>query len=219
MPPPELDGFLSVPSTGKGQGVLVLHAWWGLNGTIKSICNRLAAAGFTAFAPDLYHGQVTDQIAEAETLSSALFAKLDQARTDLAEATTFLLELTDQGDENLAVLGFSLGAFFALDLTVTAPKCYRSAGIYYGTRPGTYNESQAAYLGHFAETDEFEPPTAVDNLEKALKQAGRQVNFYRYKNAGHWFAEPDRSEAYIPAAAQQAWDRTLAFLSNSANRE
>ncbi len=215
---PELDGFLTLPSTGKGQGVLVLHAWWGLNDTIKTICNRLAMAGFTAFAPDLYHGQLTDQIADAETLSSALFADLAQVRTDLAEATSFLLELTNAEDEHLAVIGFSLGAFFALDLTVTTPKNYRSAVIYYGTRPGTYDGSQAAYLGHFAEMDKYEPTTEVDNLENALKQADRPVNFYHYKNTGHWFSEPDRSEAYNPAAAQQAWDRTLKFLSSSANR-
>jgi dienelactone hydrolase len=65
-------GFLAVPPTGKGSGVLVLHAWWGLNDTMRAFCTRLAEAGFVAFAPDLYHGKVTDTIAGAETLSDAL---------------------------------------------------------------------------------------------------------------------------------------------------
>ena len=67
-------GFLAVPPTGKGPGVLVLHAWWGLNDTIKAFCTQLAEAGFVAFAPDLYHGKVADTIPGAKALSTALDA-------------------------------------------------------------------------------------------------------------------------------------------------
>jgi carboxymethylenebutenolidase len=70
----------------------------------------------------------------------------------------------------------------------------------------------AAYLGHFAETDAFEPQSDVDKLEAALRRAGRPVSFYRYIGTGHWFFEPDRSQAFNQAAASLAWDRTLAFL-------
>ena len=62
MTHPQPQGFLAVPPTGKGHGVLVLHAWWGLNDTMKAFCTRLAESGFVAFAPDLYHGKVTDKI-------------------------------------------------------------------------------------------------------------------------------------------------------------
>lgn len=62
------DGYLAIPPTGKGDAVLVLHAWWGLNDTMKAFCTRLAQSGFVAFAPDLYHGKVADNIADAETL-------------------------------------------------------------------------------------------------------------------------------------------------------
>jgi carboxymethylenebutenolidase len=208
-------GFLAVPTTGKSPGVLVLHAWWGLNDTMKAVCTRLAESGFVAFAPDLYHGKVVDNIAEAETLSGALFEKMDQARADIADATTFLNERADSNDRGLAVIGFSLGAFFTLDLSVTAPEHIRSVVVFYGTRPGDYSSSKADYLGHFAETDEFEPPEALDNLEESLRIAGRPVTFYRYSGTGHWFFEPDRSEAYNQAAASLAWKRTLAFLRRS----
>ena len=66
------NGFLAVPKSGKGQAVLVLHAWWGLNDTIKDFCTRLAGEGFTAFAPDLYHGELATTIPEAEVLRDAL---------------------------------------------------------------------------------------------------------------------------------------------------
>jgi carboxymethylenebutenolidase len=113
------------------------------------------------------------------------------------------------------VIGFSLGAYFALDLSVTDPEHIRSVVIFYGTRPGDYRSSRAAYLGHFAETDEFEPQSDVDKLEAALGRAGRPVSFYRYSGTGHWFFEPDRSQAFNQAAASLAWDRTLAFLKRS----
>lgn len=204
------DGYLALPPTGTGKGVLVLHAWWGLNDTMKTVCERLAAAGFVAFAPDLYHGRVTDRIDEAETLVASLDRNVDQARTDIADATTFLEERSD--DSGIAVIGFSLGAYHALDLSVRAPETIRSVVIFYGTGPGAYSGSKARYLGHFAEEDAFEPQSAVGNLEKALSSAGRPVVFYTYGGTGHWFFEPDRAQAYNHAAASLAWDRTLAFL-------
>src|SRR5690349_11035405 len=62
------DGYLAMPAAGKGKPVLVLHAWWGLNDTIKAFCDRLAKEGFVAFALDMYHGKLTDKIEEAEKL-------------------------------------------------------------------------------------------------------------------------------------------------------
>ncbi len=215
MSPNQPDGYLAVPPAGSGPAVLVLHAWWGLNDTIKALCARLAESGFVAFAPDLYHGKVADTIPDAETLSGAVFGNLDQARADLASAAAFLSERAARPG-GLAVMGFSLGAFFALDLSVTDPERVRSVVVFYGTRPGDYSSSKAAYLGHFAEADQFESQSEVDSLEESLKQADRPVTFYRYAGTGHWFFEPDRVGAYNEAAAHLAWDRTLAFLRSSA---
>lgn len=215
MPHTQPDGYLAIPPTGKGNAVLVLHAWWGLNNTMKAFCTRLAQSGFVAFAPDLYHGKVADNIADAETLGRALDANHLQAKADIADATMFLNERFGQADRGLAVIGFSLGAYYALDLAAADPEHIRSVVIFYGTGDGDYSNSRAAYLGHFAEKDEFEPQSNVDNLEESLKRAGRPVTFYRYSGTGHWFFEPDRSQAYNQAAASLAWDRTLAFLRRS----
>jgi len=78
-------GFLAIPSTGKGPGVLVLHASWGLNDTMKGFCERLAQSGFIAFAPDLYHGKVADNIPDAETLGKTLDANHLQANAEISE--------------------------------------------------------------------------------------------------------------------------------------
>jgi len=209
-------GFLAVPPTGKGPGVLVLHAWWGLNDTMKAFCSQVAESGFVAFAPDLYHGKVAENIADAETLGKALDANQLQAKAEIVDATKFLNERVGQADRGLAVIGFSLGAYYALDLAAADPEHIRSVVIFYGTGGGDFSNSKAAYLGHFAENDEFEPKSNVDDLEESLRRAGRPVTFYRYSDTGHWFFEPDRSQAYNQAAASLAWDRTLAFLKGSA---
>lgn len=197
--------------------MLVLHAWWGLNDTVRSYCTQLAGAGFTAFAPDLYRGRVTAQVAEAERLSGELFARLEQPRADLAAAATHLHELTGRPARGVAVIGFSLGAFFALDLSVSDARRVHSVVVHYGTRPGDYSAARASYLGHFAENDPFEPGADVDALQAALRGAGRPAQFHRYPGTGHWFAEPDRTQAYDAAAATLAWQRTLAFLRRPPN--
>ncbi len=206
------EGFLALPPGGKGAGVLVLHAWWGLNDAIKAFCARLAGAGFVAFAPDLYHGQVADTIPGAEALRDALDAAYLQAKAEIRAAVAFLNEQTGNSARGLAVIGFSLGVYFALDLAAADPEHIRRVVIFYGSGEDDYSRSRAAYLGHFAEQDEFEPGSNVDNLAESLRRAGRPVTFYHYSGAGHWFFEPDRIDAFNSEAADLAWERTLAFL-------
>lgn len=208
------DGYLAIPPTGKGSPVLVLHAWWGLNDTIKAFCNRLAEAGFVAFAPDLYHGKVADTIADAERLGSALDANHLQAKAEIVEAARFLNESAGQTG-GLAVIGFSLGVYYALNLAAAEAELIHSVVIFYGTGPSDLSNARAAYLGHFAANDEFEPQSNVDDLEESLRHAGRPVTFHSYTGTGHWFFEPDRMQAYNQAAASLAWDRTLDFLRRS----
>jgi carboxymethylenebutenolidase len=205
-------GYLAMPERGEGTGVLVLHAWWGLNDTIEAFCERLAKSGFIALAPDLYHGKVAETIEEAEALGSALDANHLRARAEIAEAASFLNERTGQAEQGLAVIGFSLGAYYALDLAAAHPEQIRSVVLFYGSGGGDFSTSQAAYLGHFAELDPYEPLSNVNELEESLRQAGRPVTFHQYSGTGHWFFEPDRADAYNEEAANLAWERTLAFL-------
>ena len=87
-----------------------------------------------------------------------------------------------------------------------------SVVLFYGTGGGDFSTSKAAYLGHFAEQDDFEPLANVEDLAAALRKTGRSVDFHVYPGVGHWFFEPDRTQAYNAAAAKLAWERTLAFL-------
>ena len=150
-------GFLATPAKGSGPGVLVLHAWWGLNDTIKALCTRLADAGFTAFAPDLYHGKIADDIPGAKALRGELVKNVKKAEKAIADSVRFLHERAGAADSGVAVIGFSLGANFALDLSAADPEHIRSVVLFYGTGGGDWSTSRATYLGHFAENDDFEP--------------------------------------------------------------
>ena len=213
MDPSQLPGFLAIPTSGKGQGVLVLHAWWGLNDTIKDFCTRLAGEGFTAFAPDLYRGKLATTIPEAEALRDALDWKA--SIPEISTAAEFLQGRCGEPVKGLAVIGFSLGAFFALNLSTTDPERVNKVVVFYGTGPADFAKSRASYQGHFAGNDPFEPDSEVNSLEEELKKAGHPVTFYHYPGTGHWFFEPDRVDAYNPEAAKLAWERTLTFLEES----
>lgn len=209
------DGYFAAPISGEGPPVLVLHAWWGLNDTIKAFSDRLAAEGFAVFAADLYHGKIAKTIPEAEKLGQAVDANYLQAKAEVETAAKYLLEKTGREATGLAVVGFSLGAYYALELAAADPGHVGSVVLFYGTGGGDFSKSRAAYLGHFAENDQFEPPSNVDALEKYFKDQGREVTFHRYPGTGHWFFEPDRPDAYDEAAATLAWARTLEFLKRS----
>jgi carboxymethylenebutenolidase len=211
LSPPSLGqkpaGFLAVPRSGKGAGVLVLHPWWGLNADTKAVCNRLAKEGFVAFAPDLFHGKVASTISGAEALIKG--AKHDAVAKDVAAASKYLFDRTKKP---IAVVGFSFGAFYALELSNVAPSQVRSVVVFYGTGHDDFSKSKAAYLGHFAEKDDFEPNAAVEGLSKALHKWKRTATIHVYPGTGHWFFEPSRKDAFNKVASDLAWRRTLAFL-------
>jgi carboxymethylenebutenolidase len=87
--------------------------------------------------------------------------------------------------------------------------------IFYATGDGEFRRSQAAFLGHFAETDPFEPAEGVEDLERRLRAANRPHTFFTYPGTGHWFIETDVQDSYNGPAAALAWERTVAFLHQS----
>lgn len=213
-------GYLATPAAGGGPGVIVLHAWWGLTEPFRQACDQLAEAGFLALAPDLYRGKTTASVEEAEKLAKALGAEEERARGDIAGAVEFLRHgagagaTTPAGDSApLGITGFSLGGAYALDASVNLAKDIAAVVLFYATYTGLdFEQAHAAYLGHFAEHDQFEPAESVAELEAELTAAGKQTTFYTYPGTGHWFIEANRPDAYDAAAASLAWERTLAFL-------
>lgn len=201
---------VAVPAAGRsGPGVLALHAWWGLNDTFRGLADRLAGEGFVAIAPDLFgDSKVVTTVEEAETRLEAASGKDMAARAE-SELDELLAHPAVIGRQ-VGVIGFSLGAAQALKLSQERPEV-AAVVAFYGSADGDFSASHAAFLGHFAPGDEWEPDEGVDALEASLRAAGRSVTFERYPGTRHWFFEPDRPES-DPAAADLAWTRTIAFL-------
>ena len=196
----------------EGPGVIVLHAWWGLNAFFQRQCDRLAEQGFTVLAPDLYAGKLANTIEEAEALMHER-GDNDFVQTAVMSAVERLRRQPGITPGPVGVVGFSMGAAWALVLSAAQSDDIAATVVFYGVYDEVdFKRSRSAYQGHFAEKDVFEPIEGVHSMEEAMKTAGRSTDFYIYPGTTHWFFEDDRPDAFQPEAAQQAWSRTLAFL-------
>ncbi len=206
-------GYVALPTgaTGPGPGVLVLHAWWGLTEQFTRMCDRLADAGFVAFAPDLYDGPTATTITDAERLMGA--SDETRARAIAVAAVARLRAHPAVQAGPIGAVGFSLGAGWAFELSALRPDDIAAVVAFYGTVDGPdFATARAAYLGHFAAHDQFEPLASVRTLEEQIRAAGRDIAFHSYPGTTHWFVEDNRPDAYDTAAAALAWERTVAFL-------
>ncbi len=202
--------YFAKPKSGKGRPGLVLHAWWGLNEFFKEFCDRLANEGFVALAPDLYHGVVASTIEQAEELSSGL--QQNAAVQEIAQAVEQLQALSGMNSSGIGVIGFSLGGYLAVGLANQPSNPVVATVVFYATRNPDYAHSHSAFQFHLAATDEFEPPSEVEKLQKSLSAASKPAEIYTYPGTTHWFFERDRPEAYQTEAAELAWHRTVEFL-------
>jgi carboxymethylenebutenolidase len=206
-------GYLSEPGTGRAatKGVVVIQEWWGLNDHIKDVADRFAKAGFTALAPDLYHGTVTKSPDEAGKLLMAL--NIAQAEKDLRGAVTHLQGLTGNP---VGVDGFCMGGALSLFAACTNGTDIGACVVYYGGHPKVqydFDRLTAPVQGHWAEHDDFANPNAA-KIEAALKERGKTYEFHRYPGTKHAFFNDRRPEVYDEKAARQSWERTLAFFNS-----
>jgi len=155
-------GFLAEPASKKGPGVLVLHPWWGLNADVKTFCKRLAKEGFVAYAPDLFHGKTATTEADAEALVKAHRGKDNEIQAEIGAAAKLLADKT--GKKQVAVVGFSFGAYYALWFSNAEPDRVKATVVFYGTGHEDFSNSKSTYLGHFAANDDFEPKASVDTV-------------------------------------------------------
>lgn len=210
-----LTGYLARPSM-PGPGVLVLHAWWGLNDFFKQMCDRLAGEGFLVFAPDLNFGKIASTVAEAEGLDGS--RDFEAMQTAAVNAVRLLKEQVAQQGETqftnagIALVGFSMGASWSMLLASNMPEGIRAVVLFYGMEGVELDPVRAAFQGHFAETDEYTKREWADELENDLRGRGLRTEFHHYPGTGHWFFESDRPEAYSQSDAELAWQRMVTFL-------
>jgi carboxymethylenebutenolidase len=209
-------GYLAPASEGAGLGVIVVQEWWGLVDHIVDVCDRFAAEGFTALAPDLYHGKTVPNREPDEAAKAAMALDLERAARDLSGAVDFLQAHPSVRGNGVAVVGFCMGGGLALWLATLRPDAVRAVVPFYGIAPNgaepDWSSLTAPVEGHYAEHDDQASPEAVAAFEEQLRDLGKEVRVFTYPGTSHAFFNDTRPEVYDDDAARQAWVRTLEFL-------
>jgi carboxymethylenebutenolidase len=200
------DGYLA----GEGPGVLVIQEWWGLVPHIQDVVDRFAEAGFTALAPDLYHGQTSTEPDGAGKLMMAM--NLEAAAKDLSGAIALLQERS--GREKVGVVGYCMGGGLALYTGTLRPDAVAAVAPYYGAFPWPnlapdWSRMTAKVVGEYAENDGWASPEAARSLEAALRDAGVDATLHVHPACDHAFFNDSRPEVYDAAASATAWARTV----------
>ena len=203
------NGYLALPADSNAPGVIVLHAWWGLNPFFKSVCDRLASEGFAVFAPDLNEGSVAATVDEAKQIMSELAS--DRKHAIVTAAPDFMRGRPEVRKEPFSLIGFSMGAAWALELASERPEDIQKIVLFYGIGDAELAKIRAEVIGHFSDVDEWEPMDGIRAMEADMRSAGLKPDFHIYPQMPHWFFEEDRPE-FDPQSADAAWKRTLEFL-------
>jgi carboxymethylenebutenolidase len=210
-------GYLARPARGSGPGVIVLQEWWGLNPQIKGVADRLAAEGFVALAPDLYHGELAghDEMDKAGELMTKL--PPDRAGRDMGGAVDYLLGHDATTGPKVGVVGFCMGGMLTLVLAAQQGDKIGAAVPFYGAPLGDnapdWSGLTAPVQAHAAENDDFFPPAAIEALGEELRAMGKDVTVYVYPGTGHAFGnETNALGTHDAEATALSWSRTLEFL-------
>lgn len=210
-------GYLATPESGSGPGIIVLQEWWGLVPQIKTVCDRLAGAGYTALAPDLYHGEMAEhtEMDKAGELMTNL--PPERAAKDMLGAVDALLAHDACTSNTLGVTGFCMGGLLALRLCALGGDKISVAAPFYGAPLGDdsidWSNLTAKVEGHFAENDDFFPPEACEALAAQLRDMGKDVIFHVYPGTSHGFTnEENPMGGWDEAATSTAFGRALELL-------
>jgi carboxymethylenebutenolidase len=206
-------GYLATPAGGGGIPLVVIQEWWGLVPHIQEVCDRFAAEGFAALAPDLFHGDTTTEPDEAGKLMMAL--NLEQAAKDMGGAVDKVAEVA--GSDRVGVTGFCMGGGLALVLAAARPDKVKAAVPWYGLIPWPdaepdWSRLDAAVLGHYAEQDGFFGPDKVAALQQTLDDHGKRAELRVVPGVDHAFFNDHRPEVHAPEAANECFARTVEFL-------
>jgi carboxymethylenebutenolidase len=206
-------GYLAAPPTGTGVPLVVIQEWWGLVPHITDVCDRFAAEGFLALAPDLYRGESTTEPDEAGKLMMAL--NMAQAAKDLSGSVDEVS--VRSGGDFVGITGFCMGGGLALVAATQRPDKIKACVPWYGLIPWPdaqpdWDRLDAAVLGHYAENDAFFTPEAAQELADDLRSRGKDVEIVIHPGVDHAFFNDTRPEVYNAAESLAAWQQTVGFL-------
>ena len=194
-------------AAGPRAGLILLHAWWGLNADVLARAERLRADGYEVVTPDLFGGRVASTIDEAKAQTAGEQDNEAKHTQIVDDAVRDLGQRVDR----IGVVGWSFGVWYAWKMGITRPDKVRALVLFYGIGPNEPDAPTTPVLAHYAEHDEFEDLTFARQVEKEMRAAGNDVKVELYPGTKHWFDEPSRPE-YDKAASDLAWERTRTFF-------
>ncbi|MGZ4675180.1 MAG: dienelactone hydrolase family protein [Acidimicrobiia bacterium] len=210
-------GYLAVPASGSGPGVLVVQEWWGLAPSIKEMADRLARGGFVALVPDLFHGEIAqhDEMDKAARLMTEM--PPDRAARDMSGAIDFLLTDERVRGDHVGVVGFCMGGMLTFLIAANRPDAVKAAVPFYGFPTGDgepdWEPMTAVVRGHMAEHDDFFGPDAARALETKLRGMGKDVTLTVHPGTGHAFMGPHNALGTLnEELAARIWPGVVEFL-------
>jgi carboxymethylenebutenolidase len=209
------DGYLALPESGTGAGVIVIQEWWGLVDHIKDLADRFAAEGFVALAPDFFHGAATAEPDEAQRLLMGL--AMDRAAKDIQGAAQYLAGRKEVEGTSVGVVGFCMGGSLAMWSGALADEVKVAVGFYPAIpwekmSPTWGNYTNKSAMIHASEEDGTSKADGVQAAVKGIQEAGGDVEVYDYPGSSHAFFNDQRPEVHSKEHSEQAWRRTLDLL-------
>jgi len=210
-----VEGYLAIPESGCGPGVIVIQEWWGMVPHIKDVVERLAAAGFVSLAVDHYRGVATTEPDEAQKLMLGL--RIADVAADLALAADCLAAREEVTEEGIAVTGFCMGGGLTLLAPTVSERIVKASAFYPAMPWPDYSPDWSRYAGkaaivHKAESDEPRTGSAIAEYAAAIASHGGSVEVFDYAGSQHAFFNDDRPEVFDSGHAALAWERTIAFF-------
>jgi len=188
--------------------LIVIQEWWGLNENIKMESDKYYTdlGDVNVIAVDMYDGKV------AATPDSAM--KLMRG-ADMGRMTAIMQGAIKYAGSKASIysVGWCFGGMWSLQTAILAGPQAKGSVMYYG-RPETNMDKlksiQCDIIGFFGNLDQSPSPAMVNDFEKNMKEAGKNLSVNRYE-AGHGFANPS-NPSYNAAAKEDAYTKAIAFF-------
>jgi carboxymethylenebutenolidase len=205
--------FLYMPGgSGPHPAVVVIQEYWGVNDWVREQAQHFANEGYVALAVDLYRGKVATDPEMAHELMRGL--PQDRGVRDLTSAVAWLEKRPDVDPHRIGAIGWCMGGGYAAQLAVADPNL-KAVVINYGSLPTdktALSQIHASVLGNFGGLDQGITPDDVHAFEAAMQSLGKSTDMKIYPDAGHAFENPNNTNGYKPADAQNAQTRSHQFL-------
>jgi dienelactone hydrolase len=219
-----LQGYLAWDDAAKGKrpGVIVVHEWWGHNAHARHSADKLASAGYVAFALDMYgKGKVTSHPDSAQAFVAEATKDADAIPTRFDAALALLKADPHVDVTRIGAIGYCFGGAVVLGMA-RAGEDLKAVGTFHGAlatqHPAEPGKVKAKLLIQTGSADPMVTADAVAAFEKEMTAAGAKYRVITYPGAKHSFTNPNADKSGVPGleynatADQKSWAELLKFF-------